>query len=275
MASNQFILENAHTMGKLRYAFIPFEAMGFDERYQRIHGDKAFYEMVCHWDDELCDVIKVSYRSEEDKFYVVDGKRRCAAAQENGLKGLPAQILTDKQLQREAEIFYKQDQRKKKLTPLEAFKGALVAQEPSALLLEQIANEYGLIIPEQEDQPMLRYNDCFLGGITTAWSLCKQNKVTRLRWIFDTLQAYPEWRNYMGTAACLRTFRDYHAAYFPLKALRKSGPSLGEKYAPALHEFLSSHHPWDLINTVNAFSKCDRDLYTALFNAMHDYKFDK
>lgn len=75
--SNVAILENAHNIGGKKFATIPVSEIKIDAGYQRRLREKV-NKMVANWDYNLCDVVLVSYRN--NKFYVIDGQHRVAAA---------------------------------------------------------------------------------------------------------------------------------------------------------------------------------------------------
>ena len=50
------------------------------------------YQLAEHWDDEKCDVLKVSYVEDKGYFNIIDGQHRAIAAKMNGVESLVCDI---------------------------------------------------------------------------------------------------------------------------------------------------------------------------------------
>lgn len=89
--------------------------------YQRPVDEKEVDRLIREWDDRLLDPLVVSFR--DGKFYVVDGQHRVAAMRKmNGGKEVmvPCTIYSGLTYEQEAELCYKLDKAKKRLTLAQA-----------------------------------------------------------------------------------------------------------------------------------------------------------
>lgn len=101
--------------GLLREIYLSRLTSGLD--YQRVVSDSTVQKLIKNWDPRFLDPIVVSYR--DGKYYVIDGQHRVVAIQrmhpDEDVK-VRCIVHTGLTYADEAELFYKLDQCKKKLS---------------------------------------------------------------------------------------------------------------------------------------------------------------
>ena len=139
MKNNEIIVTNAYTVGGKKFAYIPVSELDIDSSYQRALRSKV-RKMITRWDYNLCDVVLVSYR--DDKFYVVDGQHRVAAARAKEVPFLPCQILEGLTREDEARRFVEQNTSVSVLSAFDTFKANLLLGDPVDCSIKEICDKW-------------------------------------------------------------------------------------------------------------------------------------
>ena len=147
--------KNAIKIGTKRLAWVPVELMNIApyQREKKNHVNKIAEE----WDDDLCDVLTVSYDEENGWFNVVDGQHRAIAAKMRGIEYLVSEIRTGLNISQEADYFVNQNRNSKKLNPYDEFKAnQFISEEDDTELsildknLKRICDEYNIQVKKSE-----------------------------------------------------------------------------------------------------------------------------
>lgn len=99
------IVKNSQNYNGVSYASIPLHLLYIPSYQRQQHA--AVANMANNWSDQKCGAITVSYRDE--KFWVVDGQNRVAAAKIAGRQSIFAMILTGLTKEDEIEMFVDQN----------------------------------------------------------------------------------------------------------------------------------------------------------------------
>jgi hypothetical protein len=131
---------------------IPANELSVDLRVQRVVDPRRVAKLAASWDDLMVGVLTVSHRRNSfvgegspDELIVLDGQTRleglravCGVATTSALT---CQVHTGLTLKEEAKIFLEHNDRKA-VTPLDHFRISLVAEEPWAVEIKEIAGHY-------------------------------------------------------------------------------------------------------------------------------------
>lgn len=117
-----------------------------DHRYQRAESPSMVKRIVENFNRDAFGVVTVSWRV-DDTLAVIDGQNRLAAwKQLFDAKKVPCVVLVGLTLQQEADIFWHLNGRRNQPRPIDNFKAAVVAQQPTALAILALLHKYGLDI---------------------------------------------------------------------------------------------------------------------------------
>lgn len=215
------------------YATVPLDEMETDFSYQRMSRKERseVTKLANEWNQSLYTPLLLSYRPEEDKFFLVDGRHRYLAARMLGMEMLYCKIMVNQSVEDEAKTFVKQSACVVKLTPNQQLKAAIRAKFPDALLLEEVCNEYGIKLYENRDTAAV--TSCALRCVTDAWEMAEAGHVHKLKWIFDVIKD-ANWHTADGA---------YNAEWF--RSLRKvcNTYDCSEKVKQIVVEALSQTRP--------------------------------
>lgn len=177
--SNAAILENAHNIGGKKFATIPVSEIKIDAGYQRRLREKV-NRMVANWDYNLCDVVLVSYRN--NKFYVIDGQHRVAAAKRVGAEFLPCQIVEGLSREEEATRFVALNSATSPLSQYDTWKANLLCGDPVDTEVKRICDKWGVAIFDSRGSVPGK-----LGSLYDARKIVRRCGYGALDWILETL----------------------------------------------------------------------------------------
>lgn len=180
MKNNEIIVTNAYTVGGKKFANIPVSELVIDHSYQRRLRSKV-RKMITHWDYNLCDAVLVSYR--DDKFYVVDGQHRVAAANAKEVPFLPCQILEGLSLKDEAARFVEQNTSVSILSPFDTFRANLLLGDPVDTAISDLCKKWELEICDTHGMKLAGK----MGSISDTRKIVKTHGIEMLDNIFAAL----------------------------------------------------------------------------------------
>lgn len=136
--------------------FVEVFRLHVDESYQRTIETRDSRTIIAGiaaaFDWRLCSPLVVSRRLSADatglaKLFVIDGQHRLAAARLRGdIPFLPCIITTYASAAEEAELFVAVNQRRRRVSPIETFRAALVAGDKDAIEAARLITAAGLRI---------------------------------------------------------------------------------------------------------------------------------
>lgn len=206
--SNAAILENAHNIGGKKFAFVPIDEIEIDNGYQRPLRNKVS-RMATNWDYNLCDVVLVSYR--KDKFYVIDGQHRVAAAKRVGIKFLPCQIVEGLSREDEAIRFVALNSNSSRLSQHDTWKANLLCGNPVDTEVKRICDKWGIDVSDAQGGRAKR-----LGSLYTARQIVKTHGADVFDWILGVLHE-AQWNLVKGghSDEILRALRNVYRKFGP------------------------------------------------------------
>lgn len=183
---NQMTNANAIRIGVRKFALIPVTEMFIDETYQRSVQNKV-NKIANNWNDNKCDILQVSYRNDLDKYAIIDGQNRWAAACKIGITHLLCQIFEGLTLKEEAQIFAEQNDNVTKISSADKFKSLLVMEDKTCLQIKSLCDEFGISIRKTQGDSLnkIRKN---LNGLVSAQRIVEQYGIKCLRWIFTVIE---------------------------------------------------------------------------------------
>ena len=183
---NQMTNTNAIRIGVRKFALIPVTEMFIDETYQRSVQNKV-NKIANNWNDNKCDILQISYRTDIDKYAIIDGQNRWAAACKIGITHLLCQIFEGLTLKEEAQIFAEQNDNVTKISSADKFKSLLVMEDKTCLQIKSLCDEFGISIRKTQGDSLnkIRKN---LNGLVSAQRIVEQYGIKCLRWIFTVIE---------------------------------------------------------------------------------------
>lgn len=183
---NQMTNANAIRIGVRKFALIPVTEMFIDETYQRSVQNKV-NKIANNWNDNKCDILQISYRTDIDKYAIIDGQNRWAAARKIGITHLLCQIFEGLTLKEEAQIFAEQNDNVTKISSADKFKSLLVMEDKTCLQIKSLCDEFGISIRKTQGDSLnkIRKN---LNGLVSAQRIVEQYGIKCLRWIFTVIE---------------------------------------------------------------------------------------
>lgn len=183
---NQMTNANAIRIGVRKFALIPVTEMFIDETYQRSVQNKV-NKIANNWNDNKCDILQISYRTDIDKYAIIDGQNRWAAACKIGITHLLCQIFEGLTLKEEAQIFAEQNDNVTKISSADKFKSLLVMEDKTCLQIKSLCDEFGISIRKTQGDSLnkIRKN---LNGLVSAQRIVEQYGIKCLRWIFTVIE---------------------------------------------------------------------------------------
>lgn len=113
-----------------------------DERYQREATEPKVKEIARAWSWLACGALLVAER--EGVYFVFDGQHRAlAAARRSDIDNLPCVVFRTAGTKEEAEAFLRANKNRKPLNGLAKFRAATAAEQPAALLVQQLISGVG------------------------------------------------------------------------------------------------------------------------------------
>ena len=195
--SNRAIIANAtlykDPMGEFEYriGWVPLSELVIDPEYQR--NPKTYKKLMKGYNPRLCDPILVSYRPEEDKFFIIDGNHRAEVARMKGAEIVVCKILEGLTAQEEANEFANQDACKVKLTPYDRFKASLAGGNKVALELSRTLSDYGVRVVSNNTYNRPKCLCC----LAYAWETLQNKNIVWLKWVLDVYKK-AQWHKING-----------------------------------------------------------------------------
>lgn len=207
------IMSNTPNVCGSYYKDLPLQLLEIHPDIQRILAPEHYGAIARDWNTEKCAPLTVSLQ-EDGTFYIIDGQHRFMAARSIGVSTLPCRIFKNLTPDKEAEMFYKQNENNKRLTPRDTLRARLFINEPVAESLQAICREYGVALfrTSKFDKPWLR-------------ALCDVQEILKfygedvVRGIFDFI-ANAGWKDEQSAyskdviRACMRYLR-HHKMHIP------------------------------------------------------------
>lgn len=127
--------------GDLR--FIPKGLLQVDHLYQRDDQKSRTLTLAANWSWVSCAAIVVAERS-DGTFWVLDGQHRLLAAQNRSdIKEMPCVVFSDMDLTDEARAFFNINKGRRPLTSVETFRALVLAEDRSAMVVNDLAQIAG------------------------------------------------------------------------------------------------------------------------------------
>jgi len=162
------------------FRIIPKHLLFIDHDYQRALTNARVLAIARDWSWIGCGVIMVAYRLAEDKYVVIDGQHRKAAADKRGdIDALPCMVFRADEIEAEAGGFLIANTLRRPLTMVERFKALNITQDLAAAVVEELARISGRFISQNSGPNTLT---C-VGAVME----CVQNDEKRLRNIWPTI----------------------------------------------------------------------------------------
>lgn len=186
------IMNNAQKSNTGRMnAVIPVSMVDASPAYQRIEGrnEDKLRKLKNEWDYDLMDSLMVVPHPETYNFFVVDGLGRLTAAKELGYQELDCVIIIGpddpvERLKFEAKHFLNQATCTNPLRPVDMHNARVINEDPVAIAIETICNEYGVAVKKEKNNP----NPKRLGSYDRTFKLVTQHGSNALRFAFDVIK---------------------------------------------------------------------------------------
>jgi hypothetical protein len=126
-----------------------------DEQYQREATEPKVKEIARAWSWLACGALLVAER--EGVFFVFDGQHRALAAlRRSDITHLPCVVFRTAGSKEEAEAFLRANKNRKPLNGLAKFRAATAAEQPAALLVQQLITAAGRTASESSTGTTVR-----------------------------------------------------------------------------------------------------------------------
>lgn len=126
------------------YALIPISETIRDMPYQRPINESRVNKIAREFNWDRVDPKCVNYRSDEDKFAVMDGLHTLSALEILGKEFMPCKVFIDKTYEEEAAMFAAQNKGIKKITTVDEFRALVEAKNPDAITIMEVLSDYGI-----------------------------------------------------------------------------------------------------------------------------------
>jgi hypothetical protein len=124
-----------------------------DKSYQREEVEKKVIDIASDFSWRACGVVTVMQRS-NNSYYVVDGQHRVLAAfKRSDIQKIPCIVFDSTGVESEAECFINANTKRKPVTAYDKFRASLVAKHLTAIELQEIVTENGLILKKHGHTP--------------------------------------------------------------------------------------------------------------------------
>lgn len=135
------------TARRLPHSFqlIPYQDLEIPMEYQRPRNEKLIRRIAEHFDPDAFQALAVNERP-DGTYWVMDGQQRLRGIERMGWtdQNLPCIVSRRETTQQEAQVFTTINVGRVPLRPVEAFKGRLHAEDPTALAIKAILDECGV-----------------------------------------------------------------------------------------------------------------------------------
>lgn len=186
MTFNEMVNSNAIVIGNKKIGLIPVTEMFVDTTYQRTVQSKV-NKISKNWDSNKCAILQVSYRSNVDKYAIIDGQNRWEAAKKAGVTHLLCQIYENLTLKEEAKIFSEQNDNVTRISSADKFKSLLVMDDKICLQIKELCDKFGISIRKTYGDSLCKTRKN-LNGLVSAQRIVEQHGINCLRWIFTVIE---------------------------------------------------------------------------------------
>lgn len=186
MSFNEMVNSNAIVIGNKKIGLIPVTEMFVDTTYQRTVQSKV-NKISKNWDSNKCAILQVSYRSDVDKYAIIDGQNRWEAAKKAGVTHLLCQIYENLTIKEEAKIFAEQNDNVTRISSADKFKSLLVMDDKICLQIKELCDEFGISIRKTYGDSLCKTRKN-LNGLVSAQRIVEQHGINCLRWIFTVIE---------------------------------------------------------------------------------------
>ena len=153
--------------------YLPPEELSIEPAYQRSiearESQLLIKTIAQDWNWDRCQVLLVSRRL--DQHFVIDGQHRLAAAKLRGdIQQLPCVVGEYGSIEAEAEAFVEINSRRRPLSPLDKFKGAVAAGDEESIAILEVVEECGLSFAKHSNPNGWEPGEIInVGGLRGAW----------------------------------------------------------------------------------------------------------
>lgn len=179
------IVKNATMSNGMMYARIPLHLLHIP-RYQRKEQNNV-EKIVAHWNDNRCGTILISYRDE--KFWIVDGQNRAAAARILRKEDMFCQIMIGLTEEQEIELYAEQNKYVKRIAPYDKLNAYACKEGTVEEDVYKICLAHGVEIVAERN-----HADGVLSCVETIKSIYKRDGAIALEWVFDAIHDL-HWQN--------------------------------------------------------------------------------
>lgn len=123
--------------------YVTVNLLNCDSTYQRPLKDAKARRIANHWEWRRCGALIVETR-DDGTMWVVDGQHRLAAARIAGIFEVPCVVFASRGVQHEAADFLGANVDRKPLNSRERYIAAVVANEPTAQIVQSVLAELGM-----------------------------------------------------------------------------------------------------------------------------------
>lgn len=183
---NQMVNANSMVIAGKKLGLIPTTEMFIDTTYQRTVQSKV-NKISKNWDSNKCAILQVSYRSDVDKYAIIDGQNRWEAAKKAGVTHLLCQIYENLTIKEEAKIFAEQNDNVTRISSADKFKSLLVMDDKICLQIKELCDEFGISIRKTYGDSLCKTRKN-LNGLVAAQRIVEQYGINCLRWIFEVIE---------------------------------------------------------------------------------------
>ena len=183
---NQMVNANSMVIAGKKLGLIPTTEMFIDTTYQRTVQSKV-NKISKNWDSNKCAILQVSYRSDVDKYAIIDGQNRWEAAKKAGVTHLLCQIYENLTIKEEAKIFAEQNDNVTRISSADKFKSLLVMDDKVCLQIKELCDEFGISIRKTYGDSLCKTRKN-LNGLVAAQRIVEQYGINCLRWIFTVIE---------------------------------------------------------------------------------------
>ena len=250
-------MQNTVKIGNKQFAWIDIGLLNIP-KYQRERTNHV-YNIALNWDDNKCDVIRVSYDEKYYMFNVVDGQHRAAAAKMRGIPFIVCEITTGLNESSEARMFVDCNIGRKKLNPYDEYKANQYISESDDNDLSRLDKRIAKVC-EDYNVAVNKSQGCgVLKTVPHARKIMKREGEEGLSFIFEVIQdshwdKFPNGYSYVVMEALRKVYNlhmdDLDEAKRKLvQKLAYSSPREVESIGNAKYANLGRTARWDAVLT--------------------------
>jgi len=156
---------------------LPVEALKVNDDWQRPLDVPRAERIAARWDDRKAGALMVSYDPTDDKYTVVDGQHRLAAAKRAGVPYLCCVDQSCDSSEEEAELFERQGDDRRNLTPYDRHRAALYRHDLRAVGINNVLMRRGLSFA-RGGRGLNRINT--ISAVQEAWNIGGEEHLGRV-----------------------------------------------------------------------------------------------